>query len=145
MTKLVKRLDIVSTATAYSMEISAEKTMLMKNNEIEIKVLKLKTITRLSYLCSVITVEGGKPEMLSTIAQETAALLRCKPVWNDRSIFHSPKIRLKHSLLTSIFLYKPWNEVYVFDGLGPCSLVGSQLTNRLLQVGNLVSNWFQPC
>ena len=79
LTKLVKRLDIVSTATAYSMEISAEKTMLMKNNEIEIKVLKLKAITSSSYLCSVITVEGGKPEMLSTIAQETAALLRCKP------------------------------------------------------------------
>ena len=58
MTKLVKRLDIVSTATAHSMEISAEKTKLMKNNEIEIKVLKLKAITSSSYLCSVITVEG---------------------------------------------------------------------------------------
>ena len=61
------------------MEISAEKTKLMKNNEIEIKVLKLKAITSSSYLCSVITVEGWKPEIFSTIAQETAALLRCKP------------------------------------------------------------------
>ena len=40
------------------MEISAEKTKLMKNNKIEIKVLKLKAITSSSYLCSVITVEG---------------------------------------------------------------------------------------
>ena len=34
-----------------------------------------------------------------------AALTRLKPVWNDRNISHSSKIRLMHSPVTSIFLY----------------------------------------
>ena len=37
--------------------------------------------------------------------QRTAALTRLKPVWNDRSISLSSKIRLMRSLVTSIFLY----------------------------------------
>ena len=36
---------------------------------------------------SVITDEGSKSEILSRIAQTTAALARLKPVWNDKSIF----------------------------------------------------------
>ena len=44
------------------------------------------------------------PEILSRIAQTTAALTRLKPVWNDKSIFLSSKIRLMRSLVTSIFL-----------------------------------------
>ena len=43
--------------------------------------------------------------MLSRIGQTTAALTKLKPVLNDRSIFVSSKIRLKRSLVTSIFLY----------------------------------------
>ena len=39
------------------------------------------------------------------IAQTTAALTRLKPVWNDRGISLSSKIRLIRSLVTSIFLY----------------------------------------
>ena len=57
------------------------------------------------YLGSVITDEGSKPEILSTIAQTTAALTRLKPIWNDRSISLSSKIQLMCSLVTSIFLY----------------------------------------
>ena len=37
-------------------------------------------------------------------AQTAAALRRLKPVWNDRSISLSSKIRLMRSLVTSIFL-----------------------------------------
>ena len=48
--------------------------------------------TSFKYLGSVITDEGSKPEILSTIAQTTAALTRLKPVWNDRSISLSSKI-----------------------------------------------------
>ena len=36
--------------------------------------------------------EGSEPEILSRIAQTTAALTRLKPVWNDRSISLSSKI-----------------------------------------------------
>ena len=91
------------------MEISAWKTMLLTNNTsgIEIKVngQKLETVTSFKYLGSVITDDGSKPEILSRIAQTTVALTRLKPVWNDRSISLSSKIRLVHSLVTSIFLY----------------------------------------
>ena len=93
------------------MEISAEKTKLTTNNtsgvNIEIKMnrQKLETVTSFKYLGSVITDEGSKPEILSRIAQTTAALTRLKPVFNYRSISLRSKIRLMRSLVTSIFLY----------------------------------------
>ena len=93
------------------MEISAEKSKLMTNKtggintEIKINGQKLETVTSFKYLGSVITDEGSKSEILSRIAQTTAALTMLKPVWNDRSISLSSKIRLMHSLVTSMFLY----------------------------------------
>ena len=98
-------------STAYGMEISAEKTKLVTNNtsginsEIKVYGQMLETVTSFKYLGSVITDEGSKPEILSLIAQTTAALTRLKPVWIDRSIFLSCKIRLMRSLVTFIFLY----------------------------------------
>ena len=109
LANLVERLDKAS--TAYGMEISAEKTKLMTNNtsgintEIKVNGQKLKTVTSLKYLGSVITGEGSKPEILSRIAQATAALTKLKSVWNNRSISLSSKIRLMRSVVTSIFLY----------------------------------------
>ena len=103
-----ERLDRAS--TAYSMEISAEKTKLMTNNiggiSIEIKVngQKLETVTSFKYLGSLITDGGTKPEILYRTTQTTAALTRLKPAWNDRSISLSFKIQLIRSLVTSIFL-----------------------------------------
>ena len=97
--------------TAYGMEISAEKTKLMTNNtngintEIKVNGQKLETVTSFKYLGSLITDEGSKPEILSRIAQATAALTKLKPVWIDKSISLSSKIRLMRSLVTSIFLY----------------------------------------
>ena len=93
------------------MEISAEKTKLMTNNtcgintEIKINAQKLETVTSFKYLGSVVTDEGSKPEILSRISQTAAALTGLKPVWNDRSIFLSSKIRLMRSVVTSIFLH----------------------------------------
>ena len=80
------------------MEISAEKTKLMTNNtsgintEIKINGQKLETVTNFKYFGSVIADEGSKLEILSRIAQTTAALTRLKLVWNDRSISLSSKI-----------------------------------------------------
>ena len=82
------------------MEISAEKTKLMTNNtsgintEIKVNGQKIETVTSFKYLGSVITDEGSKPEILSRIAQATAALTRLKRVWIDKSISLSSKIRL---------------------------------------------------
>ena len=66
---------------------------------------KLETVTSFKYLGSVITDEGSKPEVLSRIAQTTAALTRMKPVWIGKSISLSSKIRLMRPLVISIFLY----------------------------------------
>ena len=55
---------------------------------------KLEIVISFKYLGSVITEEGTKPEILSRIAQTTAALTRLKPIWNDRSISLISKIRL---------------------------------------------------
>ena len=74
------------------------------NTETKINGQKLETVTSFKYLGSVTTDEGSKPEILSRIAQATAALSRLKPVWNNRSISLSSKIWLMHSLVTSIFL-----------------------------------------
>ena len=96
LANLVERLDKAS--TAYSMQISAEKTKLMTNNtsgintEIKVNGQKLETFTSFKYLGSVVTDEGSKPEILSRIAQTTAALTRLKPVWIDKSISFSSKI-----------------------------------------------------
>ena len=93
------------------MEISAEKTKLIMNNtsginaEIKVNGQKLETVTSFKYLGSVITDEGSKPEILSRRAQRTAALTRLKPVWIDKSISLSSKIRLVRSLVTSIVQY----------------------------------------
>ena len=109
LAKLVEHLDKAS--TAYSMDISAEKTKLMTNKtsgintEIKVNGQKPETVTSFKYLGSVITDEDAKPEVLSRIAQKTAALPRLKPVWNDGSISLNSKIRLMPFPVTDIFLY----------------------------------------
>ena len=66
------------------MEISAEESKLMTNNisgintEIMVNGQKLETVTSFKHLGSVITDEDSKPEILSRIAQTTAALTRLK-------------------------------------------------------------------
>ena len=102
LAKLVERLDKAS--TAYGMEISAEKTKLTTNNtsgintEIKVNGQKLETVTSFKYLGSDINGEGSKPETLSRTAEATSALTWLKPVWKDRSISLSSKIRLMRSL-----------------------------------------------
>ena len=105
LANLAERLDKAS--TAYSMEISAEKTKVMTNNtsgintEIKVNGQKLETVTSFKYLGSVVTDKGSKPEILSRIAQATSALT----IWIDKSISLRTEIRLMRSLVTSIFLY----------------------------------------
>ena len=75
------------------------------NTEIKVNEQKLETVTSFKCLGSVITDECSKPEVLSRIAQTTAALTRLKPVWKDRSISLSSKVQLMRFLVTCIFLY----------------------------------------
>ena len=71
------------------------------NTRIKVNGQKLETVSS-KYLGSFITNEGFKPELLSRIAQTTAALTRLKPVWNDRVM---SQFQLMPSLAASIFLY----------------------------------------
>ena len=59
---------------------------------------RLETVTSFKNLGSVITDEGSKPEILSRIAQTTAALTRLKPGCIDKSISLGSKIRLMRSI-----------------------------------------------
>lgn len=106
---LVNRLDKAS--QAYGMQISAMKTKLMTNNPAGIKTditvdnVKLDTVKNFKYLGAIVSDEGSKPEILSRIAQTTAALSKLKPIWKDKNICLNSKIRLMRSLVMSIFLY----------------------------------------
>ena len=81
------------------------------NTEIKVNGHKLETVTSFKYLGSVRTDGGSTPELFCRIAQATAALTRLKPIWIDKGISLSSKIRLMRSLVTSIFLYacESWN------------------------------------
>ena len=98
---------------AYGMQISAQKTKVMTNNtngistDITIDSKKLETVCSFKYLGVIVSDEGSKPEVLSMIAQITAAVTKLKVIWNDKNIAIaiSFKIRLMPSLVMSIFLY----------------------------------------
>ena len=107
LTSLVDGLD--KTSAAFGMEIrSAEKTKLVTNNangisiDIRINGEKLDKVDRFKYLGAAVTDQGSKPEVLSRIAQTTAALARLKTIWNNKHISLSSKIRLMRSLFISI-------------------------------------------
>ena len=98
-------------STAHSMQMSAEKTRLMTNDtngistDITIDNEKMETVHSFKYLGAIVSDEGSKPDVLSRIAQTTAAVTNLKIVWNDKNIAISSKIRLMRSLAMSIFLY----------------------------------------
>ena len=87
---LVIRLD--NTSASYGMKIGAEKTKLMTNNtngiskKITVNGNKIERVSKFKYLGSVIADEESKPEIISRIAQTTAAITRLKPIWKDTNI-----------------------------------------------------------
>ena len=93
------------------MEISAEKTKLMMNSsnniskDIKVSGEKLETVTSFKYLGAIVSDQGSRPEVLSIIAQTAAIMTKLAPIWKDKNILLSSKIRLMHSFVISIFLY----------------------------------------
>ena len=91
------------------MEIPAEKTKLMTNSANGIqrekgKMAKVGTVTSFKYLGAVVSDDGSKPEVLSRIAQATAALKKLKHIWRD-NISLGSKVKLMRLFVISIFLY----------------------------------------
>ena len=62
------------------------------------------------YLGAIISNEGSKPDILSRIAQTTAALSRLKIIWRDKNISLAFKVKLTRTLILSALLYvcKSW-------------------------------------
>ena len=54
---------------------------------------------------AVVSDDGSKLEILSRIAQATAAVKNLKPIWRDNNISLGSKVKLMRSLVISIFLY----------------------------------------
>ena len=96
------------TCTRYKMEISAKKTKLMTNSTNDIQRDKSKRANagycnkiKVSYVSD----DGSKLEILSRIAQATAALTKLKPIWRDNNISLESKVKLLCSLVNSTLLY----------------------------------------
>ena len=93
------------------MEIGPDKTKMMTNNpngfqrEIKIKGQRLEEMENFKYLGAIISNEGSNPEILSRIAQTTAALSRPKILWRDKNISLASKVKLMRTLILSTFLY----------------------------------------
>ena len=73
--------------------------------KIKVKGQKFGTVTSFKYLGAVVSDDSSKPEVLSRIAQATAALTKLKPIWRDNNISLGSKVKLMRSLVISIFLY----------------------------------------
>ena len=70
------------------MEIGPDKKVMTNNpngfqREIKINGQRLEEVENFKYLGAIISNEGSKPEILSRIAQTTAALSRLKIIWRD--------------------------------------------------------------
>ena len=93
---LVGRLD--RTTTRYKMEIGPDTIKVMTSNpnvfqrEIKIKGQRLEEMENFKYLGAIISNQGSKPEILSRIAQTTAALSRLKVIWRDKNISLASKV-----------------------------------------------------
>ena len=102
---LVERLD--TTTTRYKMEIGPDKTQVVTNKpkRIKIKGQRLEEVENFKYLGAIISNDGSKLEILSRIAQTTAALSRLKIIWRDKKISLAPTVKLLRTIILSTFLY----------------------------------------
>ena len=89
------------TFTRYKMKISAE---LMTNSANGIQSERDKGKRAFKYHGAVVSDDGSKPEVLSRIAQATAAFTKLKPIWSDNKISLGSKVKLSCSFAISIFL-----------------------------------------
>ena len=104
---LVESLD--KTCTRYKMECGEDQTddkqCQWHPERDKGKRTELGTVTNFKYLGVVVSDDGSKPEVLSRIAQATAALTKLKPIWKINNISLGSKVKLMRSLFISIFLY----------------------------------------
>ena len=61
--------------------------------EIKVKGQTLEIVTSFKYLGAIVSDEGSKAEVLSRIAQATAALMKLSPIWRDYNISLGSKVK----------------------------------------------------
>ena len=105
-------IDCLDRTTArYKMEIGPDKTKVMTSNpngfqrEFKINGQRLEEVENFKYLGAINSNERSKPEIISTIAQTTAALSRLKIIWRDKNISLASKVKLMRTLILSTFPY----------------------------------------
>ena len=97
------------------------RTKVMTNNpngfqrEIKIKGHMLEEVENFKYLGAIISNEGSKPEILSRIAQTTAALSRLNFIWRDKNISLASKVKLMRTLILSAFLYSCESWIFIAE------------------------------
>ena len=93
------------------MEINVDKIKLMANvygrtnPEIMVNGHTPQRVKEFSYMGSIVSDEGSKPEILARTAQVLSAIARLKPIWVDKGLKLMTKIRFMHSIIFSVFLY----------------------------------------
>ena len=100
-------------AGAYGMEISAEKSKVLVNNdrttlktEIQMNGEILEEVDNFKYLGAIINKEGNSTQEIKTrLAIAIAAMTKLSKIWNSSVISTRTKIKLYKSLITSIALY----------------------------------------
>ena len=70
--------------------------------DIKIKGQKLEAVENFKYPGATISDEGSKQEILSRIAQTTAALSRLKIIWRDENISLASKVKRMRTLIQYI-------------------------------------------
>ena len=133
--KLASWYRLYTTTTRYKMEFGPDKTKVMTNNsngfqrEIKIKGQRLEAVENFKCLGAIISNEGSKPEIISRVAQTTAALSKLKIVWKDKNISFASKVKLVRTLILSSFLYtcENWTLTTALEkARGPLSGVPSK-------------------
>ena len=87
------------------MEISAEKTKLMRNKDDVTRSCNHSQWPSTTDSQPIQIPSGSKPEILARTALTTAALAKLQPVWKDKNITVGSKLRLLNALVLSIFHY----------------------------------------
>ena len=100
----------------YRMEIGPDKTNVMTNNpngfqrEIKIKGQRLEEVENYKYLGVIVSNKESKPEILSRIAQTTAALSRLKLIWGDKNISLACNVKLMRTPIFMPVRAGPWQQ-----------------------------------
>ena len=74
--------------------------------EIKVKGQKRETETSVKYLGAIGLDEGSKSEVLSMIAQATAALIKLTPIWRNSNISLGSKVKLMRSQAFEMRCYR---------------------------------------